>query len=372
MKLFEKFSHKEKKELTPQQQKVKVALNWTVNILCIILIIFALVVAIFTIIRSTNPDRITRVGDNCYFNVASDSMKPTFTKDDVIIAKAYEGDGSDLKIGQVITYKFVRYYNGVGYDEYNSHRLIGIEGEGDTRVFRTRGDNQEGSWKEALNDSTSWDDRRVVLSDIVATWGDVDEDLNFTNGRMLKGVGGLANFMQDPIEGRTRFFCLIVLPLILLFVIYAFILVRTLIIAKLEKDKKVAGETAISVDAMTEEEKNALIAQLLASQNKSAEPVPDSEETVKATDTDESAEAEDSVSEDNGAEVSDIPAEDDSNSQSDEVADSPTEDDRNNQRDEVPEVGNSSTEDDGNSQSDEVTDSAVEGDSNNQRDEIPE
>ena len=345
MKLFEKFSHKEKKELTPQQQKVKVALNWTVNILCIILIIFALVVAIFTIIRSTNPDRITRVGDNCYFNVASDSMAPTFTEDDVIIAKAYEGDGSDLKIGQVITYKFVRYYNGVGYDEFNSHRIISKELDGATWKFRTRGDKKGGDWKDESiqnNEDNSWDPNAIVAKDIVATWGEVDENGNFTNGRMLKGVGGLANFMQDPIEGRTRFFCLIVLPLILLFVIYAFILVRTLIIAKLEKDKKVAGETAISVDAMTEEEKNALIAQLLASQNKSAEPVSDSEETVKATDADESAEAEDSVSDVNG----------------DEVADRPTEDD-DNQRDEIPEVA-------------EVTDSSVEGDSNNQRDEIPE
>lgn len=370
MKLFEKFSRKEKKELTPQQQKVKVALNWTVNILCIILIIFALVVAIFTIIRSTNPDKITRVGDNCYFNVASDSMAPTFTEDDVIIAKAYEGDGSDLKIGQVITYKFVRYYNGVGYDEYNSHRLIGIEGEGDTRVFRTRGDNQEGSWEDALEDSTSWDDRRVVLKDIVATWGDVDEDGNFTNGKMLKGVGGLANFMQDPIEGRTRFFCLIVLPLILLFVIYAFILVRTLIIAKLEKDKKVAGETAISVDAMTEEEKNALIAQLLASRNKSSEPVPDSEETLKATDTDESVEAENGVSDDNGTETAESLTEDDSNSQSNEAADSSEEVDSNNQSNEVAEVAetDSASEDSG---ADSVN-SSEEDDSNNQRDEIPE
>ena len=147
MKLFEKSSQKEKKELTPTQQKVKIALNWTVNVLCIILIIFALVVAIFTIIRSTNPDRITRVGDNCYFNVASDSMKPTFDTDDVIIAKAYEGDGSDLKVGQVITFKFVRTYeNGDSYDEFNSHRLVAIERnkDGSVAALRTRGVNQLG------------------------------------------------------------------------------------------------------------------------------------------------------------------------------------------------------------------------------------
>ncbi len=302
MKLFEKSSQKEKKELTPTQQKVKIALNWTVNVLCIILIIFALVVAIFTIIRSTNPDKITRVGDNCYFNVASDSMKPTFDTDDVIIAKAYEGDGSDLKVGQVITFKFVRTYeNGDSYDEFNSHRLVAIERnkDGSVAALRTRGDNQEGNWQDcavkdgddmSAVDQSSWDLRKVVVGDVVATWGDVDENLNFTSGKMLKGVGGLANFMQHPIHGKTRFFCLIVLPLILLFVIYAFILVRTLIIAKLEKEKKVAGETAISVDAMTEEEKQALIAQLLASQKSEADVADSTAESVENVENSESGE----------------------------------------------------------------------------------
>jgi len=267
-----KSSSKAKKELTPKQQTVRTVLNWIVNILCIVLIIFALIVAIFTIIRSTNPDNITRVGDNCYFNVASDSMEPTFSTHDVIIAKAYEGDGSDLKVGQVITFKFVRYYDGTGYEEFNSHRIIHINynTSGKVESFSTRGDNQEGNWKDALEDSSSWDARRVVASDIVATWGSVDENGNFTSGKMLKGAGALANFMQHPVHGKTRFFCIVVLPLILLFVIYAFILVRALIISKLEKDKKVAGETAISLETMTEEEKQQLMQQLLASQNASA------------------------------------------------------------------------------------------------------
>ena len=130
----------------------------------------------------------------------------------------------------------------------------------------------------------------MVVGDVVATWGDVDENLNFTSGKMLKGVGGLANFMQHPIHGKTRFFSLIVLPLILLFVIYAFILVRTLIIAKLEKEKKVAGETAISVDAMTEEEKQALIAQLLASQKSEADVADSTAESVENVENSESGE----------------------------------------------------------------------------------
>ena len=249
---------------------VKTVLNWVVNILCIILIIFALVVAIFTIIRAANPDNITRVGDDCYFNVASNSMKPVFSKDDVIIAKAYNGkesDGKDLKVGVVITFKSsIRGSDGKLYEAFNSHRIIHINLDENDNVVsvNTRGDNQEGAWQDALDNRASWDPTSVAIKDIVATWGSVDENLNFTTGKMLKGVGGLANFVQDPVDGRTRFFCIVVLPLILLFVIYAFILVRTLIIAKLDKERKVMGETAISLDTMTEEEKQLLMQQLLA------------------------------------------------------------------------------------------------------------
>lgn len=264
---------KQKKELTPTQQTVKTVLNWVVNILCIILIIFALVVAIFTIIRAANPDNITRVGDDCYFNVASNSMKPVFSKDDVIIAKAYNGkesDGKDLKVGVVITFKSsIRGSDGKLYEAFNSHRIIHINLDENDNVVsvNTRGDNQEGAWQDALDNRASWDPTSVAIKDIVATWGSVDENLNFTTGKMLKGVGGLANFVQDPVDGRTRFFCIVVLPLILLFVIYAFILVRTLIIAKLDKERKVMGETAISLDTMTEEEKQLLMQQLLAAKS---------------------------------------------------------------------------------------------------------
>lgn len=270
-------SSSQKKELTPTQQKVRTVLNWIVNVICIVLIIFALVVAIFTIIRSTNPDKITRIGDTCYFTVMSDSMEPTFKEHDVIVAKAYDGDGSDLKVGQVITFKFTRYYDNDGYDEFNTHRIIHIdydETTGEVKSFRTRGDKKGGDWHDALEDSTTWDGGKVFPDKIVATWGDMTETADggevFTTGKVLKGAGALAGFMQHPVHGRTRFFCIVVLPLILLFAIYAFILVRTLVIAKLEKDKKVAGETAISVESMTEEEKQLLMQQLLASQNASS------------------------------------------------------------------------------------------------------
>ena len=58
---------------------------------------------------------------------------------------------------------------------------------------------------------------------------------------------------------------MVVLPLILLFVIYAFILVRTLVIAKLENQRKVQSEQVITVDSLSDEEKRRLAQEYLAS-----------------------------------------------------------------------------------------------------------
>lgn len=86
---------------------------------------------------------------------------------------------------------------------------------------------------------------------------------------MLKGVGGFSNWIQDTAysgaQQKTRFFCVVVLPLILLFVIYAFILVRTLVIAKLENQRKVQAEQVITVDSLSDEEKRRLAQEYLAS-----------------------------------------------------------------------------------------------------------
>ena len=91
---------------------------------------------------------------------------------------------------------------------------------------------------------------------------------------MLKGVGGFSNWIQDTenfgANQKTRFFCVVVLPLILLFVIYAFILVRTLVIAKLENQRKVQSEQVVSVDGLSDEEKRRLAQELLASLQASA------------------------------------------------------------------------------------------------------
>lgn len=282
MNIKEKLASASKKERTPQQQKAMTILNWVATAVCIVVIVFALVVAIFTIAGTTNDDHLMRFGDKIYLNVASDSMEPTFDTSDVIIATAfdYQKQISELKVGQVITFKTTARSGGATYEIFNTHRIVRINFAEDgktVRNFTTRGDNSKSGDKD--NSTISWQDavaqnnlgltETVAPSNVVATWGSVDENGNFVEGKMLKGVGGFSNWIQDTenfgASRKTRFFCVVVLPLILLFVIYAFILVRTLVVAKLENQRKVQSEQVITVDSLSDEEKRRLVQEYLSS-----------------------------------------------------------------------------------------------------------
>ena len=322
MNIKEKLASASKKERTPQQQKAMTILNWVATAVCIVVIIFALVVAIFTIAGSTNDNHLTQFGDKIYLNVASDSMEPTFNTSDVIIATAfdYQKQLSELKVGQVVTFKTTVRSGGATYEVYNTHRIVHINYEEDgktVRNFTTRGDNQDGTWQEAAaelnkevgsqNETIIGHKETVTPSNIVATWGSVDGEGNFTAGKMLKGVGSFSNWIQDVGKDskgvmhhgenmKTRFFCVVVLPLILLFVIYAFILVRTLVIAKLENQRKVQSEQVVSVDGLSDEEKRRLALELLASLQASAPAAPQTPATSE--EKPETEAKEDSVAED--------------------------------------------------------------------------
>lgn len=283
-----------KKELTPKQQKVRTILNWVATAVCIVIIVFALVVAIFTISSTTNDRHLMQFGDTIYMNVASDSMKPTFTANDVIITQAFNKDTdiSKIKVGQVITFETTASSSGGAvYRIYNTHRIVKINYTDETntvvRTVVTRGDNQDGTWKEAAEELAKENPSRdvygrtetVSVDAIVATWGDGE-----TSGKMLKGCGAFSNWIQDTEHfgdsQKVRFFCVVVLPLILLFVIYAFVLIRTLVIAKIENQRKIASEQVVTVDSLSDEEKRRLAQEYLASLQQSG-----GEADVKADET---------------------------------------------------------------------------------------
>ncbi|MEG2274030.1 MAG: S26 family signal peptidase [Clostridia bacterium] len=248
----------EKKQLTTTQKRAKTALSWVVNIICIAIIVFSLVVAIMAIVRTTNGG-LASIGGTVFMPVQSDSMSGAFEQGDMILSKVYKGDGTDLKVGQVVTYEA----DVEGYKGFITHRIVRIEGG----TIWTKGD------KYAVGN----EDSPMSAKKVVATWGSTDENGNGINGKNWKGMGKMSNWLQgqnmdkgiilDPEVGKTRFFCAIVLPLILLFAAYAFFLIRTLVIGKLEAARVAATAAAsnISADSLSDEDKKRLAEEYFAS-----------------------------------------------------------------------------------------------------------
>ena len=256
------FKKKEHKELTPQQQKARTILGWVASALCVVIIIIALVISIMTITRTTGGKGVANIAGNAFMPVQTDSMEPTFDKGDLIITKIYEGDGSDLQVGQVITYKARVNNGGTLVEIFKTHRISEITNTNGTLRFTVIGDNPNPEDGAAGKDF-------VYVDSIVATWGspaslNADGTFNITKDSMGKNMGKIGVFINWLQGNRTNYFLVIVLPLILMFVIYAYILIRSFIIAKLAKTKEEAVASTATVDGLSEEDKRRLAEEYLA------------------------------------------------------------------------------------------------------------
>ena len=257
---------KVKKELTPKQQKVRDILGWVATALCIVLIVASLIVSIITIANVGNKDgKIKGLAGYIMMPVQTDSMEPTFMTNDLIITKIYKGDGQDLKVGQVVTFEKLVTDKSTGslIRIYVTHRIVdlGVNDDGKVVFVTVLGDNpnpQDGEYGEEL----------VNVGNIIATWGtpaekNADGTFNITkdtNGGNMGQIGAFINFIQ---QDKTNYFLIVVLPLIIVFLGYVFILVRSFIIAKLDKTKEEALATA-GIDGLSEEDKRRLAEEYLA------------------------------------------------------------------------------------------------------------
>lgn len=255
---------KVKKELTPQQIKVRNIMGWVVSALCIALIVASLIISIVTIANAGGTKgELKGIGGKVFMPVQTDSMEPTFKAGDLIITDIYKGNGSDLKVGQVITYRDYVGQNGVMYEIFVTHRIsdLGLDANGKIVQVNVIGDNPNPQDGAAGTDT-------VNVGDIVATWGtpaekNADGTFNVTKdtkGGNMGQIGALINFIQHD---KTNYFLIVVLPLILVFLCYVFILVRSLVIAKIDKTKEEALATA-GIDGLSEEEKRRLAEEYLA------------------------------------------------------------------------------------------------------------
>lgn len=277
------FAKAEKKPLTHAQQTVKTVLNWVVNILCVVIILIALIISILTITRTVEGGKgVANIFGYAFMPVQSDSMSGTFEKDDMIITKIYKGDGSDIKVGQVITFSKSVNQGGTWITIYNTHRVVEVNYTASSGYrYATQGDHE-----------ASRDTAPVPLDRVVATWGTPGSQGNEDSyGGNWGQIGKVINTLQND---RTIYFCCIVLPLILLFVLYAFFLIRSLVINKIAATKAEAAAAIATggVASLTEEDKRRLAEEYLASlaAQQSGESAPTDADAPASDDADANAE----------------------------------------------------------------------------------
>ena len=175
---------------------MKKVLSVVVDILAWILLIFAFLITIMVFGSEKNNGVPTLLG-YMPMSVQSDSMSPTFKKGDLIVVKKVD-DLYSLKEDDVITF----YTIVDGQKVINTHRIVRISEEDNTKSFITRGDNNP------VDDETP-----VSASDIIGKWTKVK-------------VGHLGKFV-DFVTTKTGFFICVLIPIAIFFIfeLYKFIAV---------------------------------------------------------------------------------------------------------------------------------------------------
>ena len=170
------------------------------NIAFYVVLAIVLIYAIFALFSDKEENQISFFGTTA-LAVQSDSMAPTFDKDDLIFINT-DFDANELKIGDVIT--FIERDGDVVF--YNTHRIVDIVDSNGFLRFVTKGD----AAPEGENDPV---------------WKTADEVVGVWNERAWSGFGGVVDGFTGFIKSSTGFFLLIVLPalLFLAYEVYRFI-----------------------------------------------------------------------------------------------------------------------------------------------------
>ena len=180
---------------------MKKAVRIVVNVLAWLVLILALLITII-VFSSGRNNGVANLMGFIPLTVESDSMKPTFSKDDLIICKEVD-DINSLKEDDVITFWTVI----DGKRVKNTHRIVSVNEFENTRSFVTRGD------ANSLDDTLP-----AYASDIIGKWTKVK-------------FGSLGKFMSF-LRTKTGFFVCILIPMAIFFLIELYKFIVTLIEAK--------------------------------------------------------------------------------------------------------------------------------------------
>lgn len=180
---------------------MKKVLGIIINVLAWVILIFALLVTIMVFSSGRNNGVANLLGF-IPMTVESDSMKPTFEKDDFIICKEID-DMNTLKKGDVITFWTII----EGQRVKNTHRIVKIEKENGSVSYITRGDNN------SIDDSVP-----VYAGDVIGEW----------TGVKVHGFGKAMDFLRT----KKGFFICILIPMAIFFLFELYKFIVTLIEVK--------------------------------------------------------------------------------------------------------------------------------------------
>ncbi len=175
--------------------------NTIITVISWIILVLALLVTILVFSADANGG-IPSLFGFIPLTVESDSMKPAFAEDDLIIDKEID-DVFNLKEGDVITFWTLINGNRVK----NTHRIISVNNADANINFTTKGDNND------VRDSIN-----VYPADIIGQW----------TGTALHGWGRAVNFLRT----KTGFFICILIPMIVFFLFELYKLIVVIVEVK--------------------------------------------------------------------------------------------------------------------------------------------
>ena len=209
---------------------MKKALKITVSVIAWIVLIFALIVTILVFSADKNNGVASLLG-YIPLTVESDSMKPTFEKNDLIIDKEID-DVNDLQKGDIITFWTLI----EGKKVKNTHRITDINSVNGNISFTTKGDNND------VKDSLE-----VYPADVIGQWTEFK----------IGGFGKVMSFLRT----KTGFFICILIPMALFFLFELYKLIVVIV--------EVKRPAAAEIDE--EEIKKKAIEEYIAEQKKKTE-----------------------------------------------------------------------------------------------------
>ena len=171
--------------------KSKKTLSVIANILIWIFIAFSVVITVLALSMQATKDGVPSIAGKVMSPVLSDSMSPTFNKDDMIFSsKLSDKAKTELELLDVVSFKTD--LDKDGNPEVNTHRIVEVIGSGDSVQYRTKGDH------ESFNDNDL-----IVPADVISV---VNKKSVETLDENKKASLKKNNIFEATVDGETGYY----------------------------------------------------------------------------------------------------------------------------------------------------------------------